>query len=166
MERTWHQPGTITGTGETMKAVGQARLELSGVSTPDLLSPPPPPPEADHQGLVSTPPPTGLGPPVHPARTPPTLPPPPPGNTATPWPSPLPPPPRGPPHMSAPSGPRVHRHSARAQKCVKPLDLRFTPEAGVDHRWSAGSRAVRPRQLTSQHRPQKHDGLWVGLNSL
>ena len=25
-----------------MKAVGQARLELSGVSTPDHLSPPPP----------------------------------------------------------------------------------------------------------------------------
>ena len=40
MERTWHQPGTITGTGEAMKAVGQARLELSGVSTPDHLRPP------------------------------------------------------------------------------------------------------------------------------
>ena len=40
MERTWHQPGTITGTGEAMKAVGQARLELSGVPTPDHLRPP------------------------------------------------------------------------------------------------------------------------------
>ena len=43
MERTWHQPGTITGTGEAMKAVGQARLELSGVSTPDRLRPRPTP---------------------------------------------------------------------------------------------------------------------------
>ena len=40
MERTWQQPGTYTGTGEAMKAVGQARLELSGVSTPDHLWPP------------------------------------------------------------------------------------------------------------------------------
>ena len=31
---------TITGTGEAMKAVGQARLELSGASTPDHLRPP------------------------------------------------------------------------------------------------------------------------------
>ena len=36
------QPGTYTGTGEAMKAVGQARLELNGVSTPDHSSPPPP----------------------------------------------------------------------------------------------------------------------------
>ena len=40
MERTWQQPGTYTGTGEAMKAVGHARLELSGVSTPDHLWPP------------------------------------------------------------------------------------------------------------------------------
>ena len=40
MERTWQQPSTYTGTGEAMKAVGQARLELSGVSTPDHLWPP------------------------------------------------------------------------------------------------------------------------------
>ena len=37
MERTWQHPGIYTGTGEAMKAVGQARLELSGVSTPDHL---------------------------------------------------------------------------------------------------------------------------------
>ena len=39
MERTWQHPGTYAGTGEAMKAVGQARLELSGVSTPDHLWP-------------------------------------------------------------------------------------------------------------------------------
>ena len=39
MERTWQQPGTYIETGEAMKAVGQARLELSGVSTPDHLWP-------------------------------------------------------------------------------------------------------------------------------
>ena len=37
MERTWQH----TGTGEAMKAVGQARLELSGASTPDRLWPHP-----------------------------------------------------------------------------------------------------------------------------
>ena len=43
MKRTWQQPSAYTGIGEAMKAVGQARLELSGVSTPDHLCPPPPP---------------------------------------------------------------------------------------------------------------------------
>ena len=40
MERTWQQPGTYTGTGEAMKAVGQARLELSGVSPLTICGPP------------------------------------------------------------------------------------------------------------------------------
>ena len=40
MERTWQQPGTYTRTGDAMKAVGQARPELSGVSRPDHLWPP------------------------------------------------------------------------------------------------------------------------------
>ena len=55
MERTWHQPGTITGTGEAMKAVGQARLELSGVSTPDHLRPPMSPPVAIPRSRALTP---------------------------------------------------------------------------------------------------------------
>ena len=40
MVRTRQHPGMYTGTGEAMKAMGQARLELSGASTPDHLWPP------------------------------------------------------------------------------------------------------------------------------
>ena len=39
MKRTWQPPGTYTGTRAAMKAVGHARLELSGVSTPHHLWP-------------------------------------------------------------------------------------------------------------------------------